>query len=152
MAFFPAHAMLPDDEIDVADDLLLRNGMRIHLVVMGKNKPHFLGIIADGADGIMLGHQRLMQRLQALLRSFAKPYLAVLIFFFMVKYFNCEDSNIVLLKRLRGSPKVLVQHGVWQKWGWTLKLRLFASLYFSSGRRVSIWLFVVNFNFIFSIG
>jgi hypothetical protein len=33
-----------------------------------------------------------------------------------------------------------------------LKLRLFASLYFCSGRRVSIWLFVVNFNFIFSIG
>ena len=38
------------------------------------------------------------------------------------------------------------------KWGWTLKLRLFASLYFCSGRRISIWLFVVNFNFIFSIG
>lgn len=38
------------------------------------------------------------------------------------------------------------------KWGWTLKLRLFASLYFCSGRRISIWLFVVNFNYIFSIG
>jgi hypothetical protein len=33
-----------------------------------------------------------------------------------------------------------------------LKLRLFASLYFGSGRRVSIWLFVVNLNFIFSMG
>jgi hypothetical protein len=33
-----------------------------------------------------------------------------------------------------------------------LKLRLFASLCFCSGRRISIWLFVVNFNFIFSIG
>ena len=44
------------------------------------------------------------------------------------------------------------QHWYCCKWGWTLKLRLFASLYFSSGRRVSIWLFVVNFNFIFSIG
>ena len=38
------------------------------------------------------------------------------------------------------------------KWGWTLKHRLFASLYFCSGRRISVWLFVVNFNFIFSIG
>ena len=28
----------------------------------------------------------------------------------------------------------------------------FASLYFCSGRRVSIWLYIVNFNFIFSIG
>jgi hypothetical protein len=36
--------------------------------------------------------------------------------------------------------------------GPALKLRLFASLYFSPGRRVSIWFFVVNFNFIFSIG
>ena len=44
------------------------------------------------------------------------------------------------------------QHGYCCKWGWTLKPRLFASLYFSSGRRISIWLFVVNFNFIFSIG
>ena len=81
MAFFPAHTMLPDDEIDVADDVLLRNGMGIHIVVMGKEEPHFLGVITNGADGIMLGHQRLMQRLQALLCSFAKPYLAVLIFF-----------------------------------------------------------------------
>jgi len=44
------------------------------------------------------------------------------------------------------------QHWYCCKWGWTLKLRLFASLYFCSGRRISIWLFVVNFNFIFSIG
>lgn len=38
------------------------------------------------------------------------------------------------------------------KWGWTLKLRLFASLYFGSGRLVSIWLLVVNFNISFLIG
>ena len=44
-----------------------------------------------------------------------------------------------------------LQHWYCCKWGWTLKLRLFASLYFGSGRRISIWLFVVNFNFIFSI-
>jgi hypothetical protein len=44
------------------------------------------------------------------------------------------------------------EHWYCCKWGWTLKLRLFASLYFGSGRRISIWLFVVNFNFIFSIG
>jgi hypothetical protein len=31
------------------------------------------------------------------------------------------------------SPQVLVQHWYCCKWGWTLKLRLFASLYFSSG-------------------
>ena len=48
--------------------------------------------------------------------------------------------------------KAAAQHWYCCKWGWTLKLRLFASLYFGSGRRISIWLFVVNFNFIFSIG
>jgi hypothetical protein len=32
-----------------------------------------------------------------------------------------------------------------------LKLRLFASLYFGSGRQVSIWLFVVNINFLFAL-
>jgi hypothetical protein len=36
--------------------------------------------------------------------------------------------------------------------GLDVETSLFASLYFSSGRRISIWLFVVNFNFIFSIG
>jgi hypothetical protein len=44
----------------------------------------------------------------------------------------------------------LVQHWHCCKWGWTLKFRVFASLYFSSGKQISIWLFVVNFNFIFS--
>ena len=48
--------------------------------------------------------------------------------------------------------RVLVQHWYCCKCGWTLKLGLFASLYFGSGRRVSIWFFVVNFNFIFSFG
>jgi len=41
--------------------------------------------------------------------------------------------------------------GIAGKWGGTLKYRQSASLYSSSGRRVSIWLFVVTFNFIFSI-
>jgi hypothetical protein len=43
-----------------------------------------------------------------------------------------------------------IQHWHCNKWGWALKLRLFAWLYFGSGLRISIWLFVVNFNFIFN--
>lgn len=50
------------------------------------------------------------------------------------------------------TEKHYTQHWYCCKCGWTLKLRLFASLYFCSGRRISIWLFVVNFNFIFSNG
>jgi hypothetical protein len=38
-----------------------------------------------------------------------------------------------------------------QKQGWTIKHQLFAGISSGSGRRVSIWHLVVNFNFSFSI-
>ncbi len=81
MAFFTPYAMLLNDKIDVANDVLLRNGMGRYIVVMGKEEPHLLSVIANDANRIMFGHQRLMHRLQGLLCSFAKPYLTVLIFF-----------------------------------------------------------------------
>jgi hypothetical protein len=44
------------------------------------------------------------------------------------------------------------QHGYCCKRGWTLKPRLFASLYFSSGRRISIWLLLLTSTLYFQLG
>jgi hypothetical protein len=48
--------------------------------------------------------------------------------------------------------KTNAQHWALCKQGWTLKLRLFASLYFGFGGRNSVGLLVVNLYFYFFIG
>jgi len=51
-----------------------------------------------------------------------------------------------------GTTAGLVQQEYLQKQGWTMKHQLCASISSGSGRRVLIWLLIVNFNSIFLIG
>ena len=67
VAFFSTHPMLFNDETEVVYNMLLRNGTRQHIVIMGKQKTHLLHIIADGTSAVMLYQQRVVQLLQATL-------------------------------------------------------------------------------------
>ena len=66
VAFFTAYFMLFNDVIDVIDDVLLRNGIRYNIRVVGKKKTHLLCVIADGAWRIMLGSKHIEELLQCL--------------------------------------------------------------------------------------
>ena len=80
--------MLFNDETEVVYNMLLRNGTRQHIVIMGKQKTHLLHIIADGTGAVMLYQQSVVQLLQATLCLNRQRYFTVLIFFDMIKVLN----------------------------------------------------------------
>ena len=81
VAFFGTHAMLLNDKADVVDNVLLGDGLRQYIVIMGKQKPHFLGVVTDRTLGIALGYHRVVHLMQAGLCYCGEGYFAVLIFF-----------------------------------------------------------------------
>jgi hypothetical protein len=67
VTFFPAHTMFVDDKVDVVDNVLLADRRRYYIITMGKQKTHFLHIIADSSFCILFGHKGVVQLLQATL-------------------------------------------------------------------------------------
>lgn len=68
VTFLVAHTMLFNNKTDVIDDVLLRNRSWQQIMIMSKEKPHLLGIIADRAWAVLFCQQRIMQLLKAVLR------------------------------------------------------------------------------------
>jgi hypothetical protein len=134
VAFFIAHAMLLYNKTDVVDDVLLGDCGGQQIVVMGKKKPHFLCIVADGAVAILLCQQRIVQLLKAALSLWRKRYFTVLIFFNMIIFFSeCLRSYFYGVND--SSPEVLVQHGVCCYAGGRNNNQLQLTINFISGRR-----------------
>jgi len=70
VTFFTAHAMLFNDVVNVIDNVAAGNGANRQVVVVCKQKPHLLCVIADSARGIMFGSkhiEELLQRFQCLI-------------------------------------------------------------------------------------
>ena len=54
VAFFSSHFIRFNDVVDVINNVFVRNGSRENIIIMRKNKTHFLRVIADGAWRIAL--------------------------------------------------------------------------------------------------
>jgi len=53
VAFFSSHFMNFNDVVDVINNVFTGKRRREHVIVMGKNKTHLLGVITDGAWTVM---------------------------------------------------------------------------------------------------
>ena len=61
VAFFSSHTMFFNNVVDVVDDVFTGKRCRKHIIIMRKNKSHFLGVVADGARAIMFGRKDVEQ-------------------------------------------------------------------------------------------
>ena len=61
VALFSANAIHFNDVVDVINDVFAGKGRRQHVIIMGKNKTHLLGVIADGAWTVMLCRKNIEQ-------------------------------------------------------------------------------------------
>ncbi|HEY8687812.1 MAG TPA: hypothetical protein VIM07_01155 [Chitinophagaceae bacterium] len=60
-----------------------------------------------------------------------------------------QNKSTLCLESADQTTVGLVQHWYCCKWGWTLKLRLFASLNIGSGRRISMGFYLLSSSFSF---
>ena len=73
--------MLFNNEADIVDNIMLGDELRQKIIIMGKQKTHFLGVVADRAYRILPGQKRVVHLQQAGPGCYRKRYLTVLIFF-----------------------------------------------------------------------
>ena len=57
VAFCSSHAMYPEDVVNVVNNVFAGKGCRKNILVMCKNKAHFLSVVTDGALRIMFGRK-----------------------------------------------------------------------------------------------
>ena len=55
VTFFTAHAMLFNNVVDVINNVFAADGAYQYIVIVSKQKPHLLRVIANSAGRIMFG-------------------------------------------------------------------------------------------------
>lgn len=108
-AFCPTQVKSGLKVVDVKNDVILRDGERIKIVEVAKEKPHFEGVIPDRSFGISTGTQGIGEFDKPRLRSRVQLFRLEIVFLIIIVKFR---MNLKVTHKPKPSPKVSVQHNV----------------------------------------